>query len=464
MSKKDLNIIHKAINQLEGKEKPDKIYYTADFINLIDIVLNDEEIKFLTSDGLTYSELEIDGLLCKPPPRSGLPPQLLLPRYSKIEEYLSDHTGLSGDSGICTGCTQLFIDLLKYHHSISELPTKDLYYLLAAWDFHTYALEKANFSPIIYFYSVAERGKSRTLKGMVNVARRGIRKIDIRDAQILRDCTHLRATIAFDMMDFWDQVKSAGSTDVILNRYERGATISRVNRPEKGAFQDVDYYDVFGATILATNEIIHDIADTRGIPIVMRKADRDYENEVIPQTGLEFKEKLTAWRLVHLADEFPKVDKPVKSRLGDITRPLLQIIKKVIPQKEELFIGLLKRIEKTKLTEKSNSIDAEILLSMNKSAEEGIIGGVVASQFITNTYNKDKDEKERLKSRRIGNILKSLGFKPTQTQTSALGFFWDQELLDKLLKEYGCFVVSTELSETSETTTSNNIKPYYVDN
>ena len=373
-------LVQEALGDLGKEQKPT---YNAGFSNLCDVVLNDNEPRFLTFDGEVVDQAMIDDVLLQPPPLTGWPPYLKIPRAKKVLNYAQNHgvSGENGVSGVCKGCTHLFYNLVKYHQEVSELPNNDLYYLLALWDFHTYLIEKANYSPIIYFFSVAERGKSRTLKGMTYVAFRGIRKGDIRDAQLLRDCTHLRATLAFDMTDFWEKVKVSGSQDVILNRYERGTTVSRVNRPDKGAFRDTDFYDVFGPTILATNEVISDIADTRSIPIVMRKADRDFDNDITPESGLDFKEQLTAFRLVHFKDELPKVMRIAKSRLGDIVSPLHQILLKIVPKEEERFINLIKNIEKTRLTEKASTIDAEIIQAWVK-AQDTVINGVSVSNLL----------------------------------------------------------------------------------
>lgn len=431
----------------ESKKK--QIRYIADFHGLVDLVDEDGRVRFLTSNLQILSEVKIDSEIYSPPPHDKLPRNLLIPRADEVLNHAREHgeSGDSGESGVCRACTQLYYDLLKYHQEISELPDPDLYHLIVCWDFHTHFIEKFNFSPIIYFYSVAERGKSRTLKGMLNVARRGIRKVDISDAQLLRDCTDLRATIGFDMMDFWDKVRQAGSVDVALNRYERGSTVSRINRPDKGAFQDVDYYDVFGPTILATNEIINDIADTRAISIIMRKSHKEFENEVVPEDALPLKERLISCRLAHFKDSLPQVRKIAKSRLGDITRPLFQILLKVNPQEEERFIKLVKKIEDTRLTDKSGSIDAEIIQAW-MDVEHEIVNGVLANALVATGFNKDKSDKEQLTPRRIGNRLRAFGFQPTHTGNHALGFFWDKDLTERLAKEYG--VLPSETSESPE--------------
>lgn len=434
----------------QGQKGKKQVFYIADFPGLVDLVLSeDNEIKFLTSEAKLIDKVKIGDTIYNPPPKEKLPKNLIIPRASEVVKFAREHieTGETGDSGICRTCTQLYYDLIQYHQEISELPDPDLYHLIVCWDFHTHFIEKSNFSPIIYFYSVAERGKSRTLKGMLNVARRGIRKVDISDAQLLRDCTHLRATIGFDMMDFWDKVKQAGSVDVALNRYERGFTVSRINRSEKGAFQDVDYYDVFGPTILATNEIINDIAYTRAISIIMRKSHKEFENEVVPEDALPLKERLIGCRLAHFNDSLPQVRKIAKSRLGDITRPLFQILLKVNPQEEERFIKLVKKIEDTRLTDKSGSIDAEIIQAW-MAVEHEIVNGVLANALVATGFNKDKSDKEQLTPRRIGNRLRAFGFQPTHTGNHTLGFFWDKDLTERLAKEYG--VLPSETSESPE--------------
>jgi len=384
-----------------GGDVKEKKRYCADFPELVDIVKDGEKVKFLVFDGSVQESHKLQDITYYCPQSQQLPPNMQIPRLDRILTYAQNH-GVSGDSGIsgvCTACTQLYENLLQLHQSISEMPDPGFYHILTLWDFHTHAMEKARYSPIIYFYSVAERGKTRTMKGMTWVARRGIRKGDIKDAQLIRDCTHLKASMAFDMTDFWESVKNAGSQDVILNRYERGLTVSRINRPEKGAFQDTDFYDVFGPTLLATNEIIADIADTRAIPITMIKSERDFENEVDPDELLAFNEQLVAWRMVHLKEEWEQPKKVLRSRLGDIVRPLHQILLRVAPYYEVEFKEIVQKVSETKLTEKSSSITAEILASIHKTVEAGnAINGVFACQLVTNTLNEGKDEKEKLKS------------------------------------------------------------------
>jgi hypothetical protein len=417
--------------------------YIADFPDLVEIVEDEDRVKFLLFDGSVQDTVILEDITYSCPQRRQLPPNMQIPRLDGILTYAQKHgvSGETGVSGVCTACTQLYEKILEMHQTISEMPDPGFYHILALWDFHTFCQEKAQYSPIIYFYSVAERGKTRTMKGMTWVCKRGIRKGDIKDAQLIRDCTNLRASLAFDMTDFWESVKNAGSQDVILNRYEKGLTVSRINRPEKGAFLDTDFYDVFGPTVLATNEIISDIADTRSIPITMLKATRDFEDEVKQCDLLKLNEELVAWRMMHVNCEWEQPRKILKSRLGDIVRPLHQVLLRVAPHYEEAFKEIVKKVSETKLTEKSSSVTAEILLAIEKTAKAGnVVNGVFACQIVTNLLNENKDEKEKLKSRRVGSIIKSLGIKATQTNTNTLGFIYKEDLIVRLLGEYGVLV------------------------
>lgn len=439
----DSSKIVKVPQKLIGKQlKEDKPEYCATFPDLVDLVLDKYgQVLYLWSDNTTSDEKIENGITYIPPRREKIPPNLLLPRLEEVRKYAARHeqtgeTGETGEKCECGDCSKLFDDLIKYHQQISQLPDDDLYLILASWDFHTYCLERAQYSPIIYFFSVAERGKSRTIKGMSYVAYRGIRKGDIKDAQLIRDCTRLGASIAFDMTDFWEKVKASGSQDVILNRYERGVTVSRVTKPEKGPFEDTEYFDVFGPTLLATNEIINDIADTRSIAIVMKRANRQFTGDVTQELGLPFKERLVAFRLAHMNDTWKDVERIAEHRLGDITKPLYQIVVNVAPHHIERLKGVVKQLEKSKLSEKMNSVQAEIVQAIATSYLI-VRNNTLPNQVIVTKINSDKPEREHMAPKKVSNMVKALGFYPTTTATGTVGFIWDDELIDRLAKEFG---------------------------
>ena len=84
---------------------------------------------------------------------------------------------------------------------LAELPGDEYYDLVAAWVFHTYLLEPVQYSPIICLFAVPERGKSRTGKGMINVAYRGVHVESLIDASLVRVANNLNASIFFNQYE-----------------------------------------------------------------------------------------------------------------------------------------------------------------------------------------------------------------------------------------------------------------------
>jgi hypothetical protein len=62
---------------------------------------------------------------------------------------------------------------------------------------------------------------------------------------------NLGATLFFDVLDIWNKAQKAGTEDILLLRYEKGATVPRVLYPDRGPFRDTVYYDIYGPTIVA---------------------------------------------------------------------------------------------------------------------------------------------------------------------------------------------------------------------
>ena len=133
----------------------------------------------------------------------------LLPRAEEVLRYCNQDTNKA-----------LYDDLVVYHKKISELPSEDHYHLLAIWDFHTYLHERCEYSPYIWLYAIPVRGKTRTGKGCIYVARRALHVESLRDPYILRAAQDLGATLFFDTTDLWKKATKGGTEDILLLRYE----------------------------------------------------------------------------------------------------------------------------------------------------------------------------------------------------------------------------------------------------
>lgn len=414
--------------------------YTAYFDGLIDLVEKDGKPAFLIKEEDNLSvvhSVKKNGLFYIPPPIEQIP--WLLPRGEEILKLYEAQSSISSEEND----KALYDELLDYHKSVSELPADEYYDLIAAWDLHTYLLETVEYSPNICLFAVPERGKSRTGKGMIYVAFHGIHVESLRDAYLLRVSTDLKASLFFDVKDMWRKAEKNGNEDIILHRFERGIRIARVLFPDKGAHKDIVYFSIFGPTIIGTNEGVHKILETRAILINMPDTTKRFEEDVTPLRALPLKEKLVAFRARHYKKILPHIPKPTSGRLGDILKPIVQIIRMVRPERESYFMEFVKRLEYERLVEKADSLEAQILAVVS-GLKTSVDKGALPVKDITDRFNEDRSDKHKVTYHRIGRRLSAMGFNKVRTNNGASAIVWDEEKIEKLKGSYG-------LRETSET-------------
>ena len=400
--------------------------YIALFEGLVDLVEQDGKPAFLLLEGgelRVVDKVERDGKLLVPPPRDQIP--WLLPRGQEVLRWHREDSD-----------SRLYDDLVAYHQGASELPSEAHYHLIAAWDLHTYLLESAQYSPVICLYAVPERGKTRTGKAMTYVAYRAIHVESLRDPYIVRFAANFRGTIFFDVMNLWKKAEKSGSEDVLLGRFERGITVPRVNWPERGPHRDTAYYPIFGPTVLGTNDPIHHILDTRAITITMPQTMRRFETDVTPEAARPLRERLLALRARDLGKELPELEKPAPGRLGDILKPLLQVIRLVRPERERILRGLIVEFQRDRLADKADTLEAEILRIMD-GLRQDVVAGVLPVQPITDALNEGRSDEKRISPQRVGKRLKSLGFQRGKRTGAGATIKWDEEKLVRAMESYG---------------------------
>lgn len=419
--------------------------YIAVFDGLIDLVEQDGRPAFLIKDDDGYSirfQVEIDGTLYVPPPQKQIP--WTLPRAEEVLKFIS----LQEEIGQQVSDQALYEDLRKYHRSISELPDERYYDLLVGWDFHTYCIESSRYSPVLSFYALPEKGKSRTGRGMIHVAYRGVHVESPRDAYLIRFANNMNVTFFFDMKSAWKRFEKEGSEDVLLQRFERGASVFRVLFPDRGPFKDTVAFQIFGATILGTNEPVDRILGTRSIQINMRQSSSEFEKPVGPEFSLPYKERLVAFRAAHYGDPLPDARKPAKGRLGDILQPIYQVIRLVHPEREPIFLELVREIEVGRQIEKSDSIEGEILSALRELTGQ-VEGGTLRVAEITRALNEGKPERSQVDVRRVGRRLSAMGFEKRRVGKGGVSaIVWNEVTFEQLCQEYG-IEQTTETPETS---------------
>lgn len=435
----------KAENQEKvSSDKPSESTLSARFAGLVDLVEQDGQSAFLIlEDGelKVIDQVEREGIIHEPPPKQKIP--WLLPRAKEVLEYDDLQKSLTQ----ANRDRALFNDLVSNLKSASELPNEGYYDLLAAWVMHTYLLETTQYSPIICLYAVPERGKSRTGKALIYLSYRGFHVESLRDAYLIRVASNFCSSLFFDVKDIWRKAEKNGSEDMLLLRFEKGARVPRVNKPDKGPFEDTDYYEVFGPTIIATNESVHKILETRAIQINMPETTRRFENDVTPEVFLPLKERLLAFRARHLGEQLTDIAKPARGRLGDILKPILQLIRLVRPDREAAFLRLVRELESDRLADKSESMEARILAAICRCESQVEQGKLTVSQ-ITEEFNVGVQEKYRSNSGSIGRRLNAMGFKKTRVADGKMAMVWNDEMIERLRVSHG-LETSSETSDTS---------------
>ena len=400
--------IQNDIKKLSISKTEDRLtIYSAYFPRLVDLVLNDDgSAAYLIKDkdSLEVATIrDVDGVLYSPPEKTCLPFEL--PNAKAVMGwYESDNDQI------------LFQDVITYLERFSYL-TKEQLLIIACKIFLTYIQDHPDihYLPMILFYAVPERGKSRTGKAATYISYRGVHCVDLREANLFRFAQNLKATLFIDIMDLWKKAERNGSEDILLLRYERGAKATRVIYPEKGAFKDTVYYDIYGATFIATNQAIHKILDSRSIPITMSNMPGDYENPT-PEKAQELKERLTAWRARAMANmPFSEIEhmQELNGRLWDISKPLLQVCKLVYPEGFNTLKAALFEIAGQRIEDKKANIEGQIISALYSLSPEieNIFEWTVKTQEVLGTLNMNRPDTYKLSPQYLGKKLSAMGIK-----------------------------------------------------
>ena len=232
----------------------------------------------------------------------------------------------------------------------------------------------------------------------------------------------------------WKKAERSGTEDILLQRYEKGATVPRVLYPEKGPHRDTVYFSIYGPTIVATNEMVSEIFATRAIQIIMPESDRQFENDVKPENGLELKERLVAFRARHLDNELPQARKPCRGRLGDILRPLLQVLLIAVPEEKKRFMRLCGELEQERYENLADTLEAQILQAI-KDLDSEIEKGLLEAKKIGDKINEGVPEKFKKSQSAITRICTRMGFKK-QRPKGKTHIEIEPALLEKLSLRY----------------------------
>jgi len=441
--RRQLKDIRTDIEEEEKSEEPPELSkpkFSLRFEGLVDVVENEGDAVFLTESeaGLKVEEVATVGEKILIPPEIDLIPWPLPRAPEVIKAFESYKTG-----NVAEIDHKLFVDLVGYHKSISELPSEEYYDFVALWVMHTYLFEHWEYTPILCLFAVPERGKSRTGKGVVFVSHRGVHVESLREAYLLRLASDYGATVFIDVLDLWRKAERSQSEDIILQRFERGAKVFRVLYPDRGAFEDMVTYSIFGPTIVGTNEAVDPIMETRCVVINMPASKKEFEMDVKPEGGIALRERLLAFRARHMHEQLPPIDKPAERRLGDVMRPIMQVLYLVCPDRKATLENLTAELNRQRQERKSETLEGEILKAVYV-LEDHVLHGKLKVADITSEVNVSKLEKFKTTERSVGRKLSALGFDKVYSSDGRKAIIYNKEFLAEVCEKYGIHIEKEE--------------------
>jgi hypothetical protein len=382
------------------------IKLAACFPGLIDVCeAEDGQLLYLVCQNEEFLLLEsamVNGSEVMPPEKEHFP--FLLPQAETVMEYIN------------LDDVDLYDDVLTYLKRFSALDDHQ-WAVVAHFVFLTYMHDHKEifYCPILLFHAVAERGKSRTGKSVSYLSYRGIHLSELREANILRYCENLKSMLFFDIMDVWKKAVQTRCEDLLLGRFEKGQKASRVLFPEKGAFRDMKHYEIYGPTIIVSNEQLHKILDTRCLPITMPNLPGSYENPH-PDTAQELKARLTAWRGRHFNAELPSMEplEGISGRLWDIAKSLF-LVNSLLDVNSDTLKDAIISIAGERSESNQDSIEGRLVAIIREiTAEEGLDRFVAINikiSYILKKLNEERPADKQITPQWIGRKLKSMSIR-----------------------------------------------------
>ena len=322
----------------EKQEKPKKIKPMSKNIvpGLIHWVRNskDETAYLIHNNGIMeiHDTLEIDGVICRP--RQDLP--FDMPDESIIyKKYVYDPAKLLNE--ICV--------FLENH---IEMPDKKDYLIMALWVLHTYCVEKVETSGIMYFHGQKQCGKSRAGIILSKLAFRGIFLTSMKAPAVYRLRDSCNPTMFIDEIRLLGRDGNHDLAEILKSRYKETCYVSRCNMEKKIKDDQMDFFKIWGPTVLTTSEKLGDYIDDRSFEFLMKKNARKLLNKHLDKSeALRLRDELILFRNYWINKDFPPFESDYEARLAEIIDPLFQMLLVCDPRPEmiETFKAFVDDIE-----------------------------------------------------------------------------------------------------------------------
>jgi len=271
----------------------------------------------------------------------------------------------------------LFADLLRISHEYVDLKEIDRL-IMVSTIFTSYIIHHpdVHYLPIVFMSSEPNRGKSHILKFTAFNGYRGKwwRTFNLAACQRYNDGFH--SINCLDVEDFAKSISTQNHMDFVLGKIEKGCTIPKVNRPSAERYDQSDEYDPYGLLVVGSNTQIpgnFTALKTRLLPIenILSRNKAGIKKPDDPRLFLEFRNRLTAWKAKMMQKRLSTrghID--FEGRLYDMGETFLMVLNEVAPQYYDMMVDYLKKVERRRLADLSETGEAVVLTVIRRMVSE----------------------------------------------------------------------------------------------
>ncbi|MGD8545057.1 MAG: hypothetical protein PVH12_02675 [Candidatus Bathyarchaeota archaeon] len=349
---------------------------------------------------------------------------------------------------------ELYKEIRDFFAAHLDVANDLLFDVFASFVMASWRPEDFKVVPYLFFLGPLASGKTRALECFQRLCYRSIMAASISAASIFRTLEAWHPTLLLDETEIY---RSEGMREVIglLNTgYRRGQYAIRMEKVSEGSPQ-IAMFDTFGFKVMAGTEELAATLQSRCILTTMSKAVRPINLFIDEDKAEDLRNKLLMYRFQTLGEklrtspeQLEKINNYIQNaRVIELFISLIQVAPKEAKQR---LLKCMKQISQSRLDEEQASIEARVFDAIKKS-ESLVDDGKISTQSITEAFNQGLTEKEQVTSRFIGRKVAALGFEKCRVGSAGrAGYFWDNNLIERLKKRYYPSGTTSETSETSE--------------
>lgn len=345
--------------------------------------------------------------------------------------------------------SSLWHEIENFYVSNLELGDPREYHVIVAFTIATYFAEYFPTYPYIHFYGQSKSGKTRGQETMSKLCFNSIFTVNCSIPALFRMIKENNEYHAIFFDEFSIPIKTTHEKDneflQILNcGYKKGAVVIRCEKNGESEDGFVNRgFQVDGFKVLAGTEKVPRTLQGRCIIIDMHKTRKFFLIRIDNDVASKLQEKIFAFvfavkRLEK--KEYYTITEEIQKKLHETSGFDLRIVELFSP----LYVIAPEEIKSTILEYVYDVGEAEIeeeLASWECEIFQALLDVPVTNSWfsvkdLTEIINKDRSEKEKVRTYSVGRQLRQFGFKPFSKGEKGRGWKWDSQIIDKLKERF----------------------------